>query len=257
MGDNMYFDYKGISLYYEKYGSGEENLVILPGWGDTRNTFNHLIRTLEDYYTIYIVDYPGFGNTKFPNYDMKIYDYADLIEEWLRFLNLENSTLLGHSFGGRIIITLTGYYQYNYEKIVLMNAAGIKPKKTIYQKLRAKTYKILKRLVKILPKTIREKLREKLFNHFSSLDYRVLPDNMKKTFQNIVSEDLTTYLKNIKSNTLLLWGEKDTSTPLTDGITMNKNILKSKLYIFKDTYHFVYLDRFQDVLEIIVKFIES
>ena len=80
---------------------------------------------------------------------------------------------------------------------------------------------------------------------------------MKKTFQNIVSEDLTTYLKNIKSNTLLLWGEKDTSTPLTDGITMNKNILKSKLYIFKNIGHFVYLDNFQEALEILVKFIES
>lgn len=257
MGDNMYFDYKGISLYYEKYGNGKENLVILPGWGDTKNTFNRLIRILEDYYTIYIIDYPGFGNTKFPNYDMTIYDYTDLIEEWLKSLNLENLTLLGHSFGGRIIITLTGYYQYNYDKIVLMNAAGIKPKNTIYQKLRTKTYKFLKKIAKIFPKKTKEKLLRKLFNYFSSLDYRMLPDNMKKTFQNIISEDLKDYLKNIKSNTLLLWGEKDTSTPLTDGITMNKNILKSKLYIFKNKGHFVYLDNFQEVLEILVKFIEN
>ena len=38
---------------------------------------------------------------------------------------------------------------------------------------------------------------------------------------------------------------------------MNKNILKSKLYIFKNIGHFVYLDNFQEALEILVKFIES
>lgn len=253
----MYFDYKGIHLYYEKYGSGKEKLVILPGWGNTRDTFTRLIRTLEDYYTIYIVDFPGFGNTNFPNFDMTIYDYTDLIYEWLKHLDLDNPTLLGHSFGGRIIITLTGYYQYKYDKIILMNSAGIKPKQTIYKKLKKKTYKILKNIIKVLPKKLRNKLYTKLFNYFSSTDYKTLPDNMKKTFQNIVSEDLSNYLKSIKSNTLLLWGEKDNSTPLQDGITMKKSIKNSKLYIFKDTYHFVYLDRFQDVLEIIVKFIES
>jgi len=253
----MYFDYNGIRLYYEKYGSGEEKLVILPGWGDTRKTFNRLIRTLEDYYTIYIVDYPGFGNTKFPSFDMTIYDYANLIHEWLNYLDLDNPTLLSHSFGGRIAITLTGYYQYKYEKIILMNSAGVKPKKTIRQKLRTKTYKLLKRLTKLLPKKSRKNLEEKLFNHYSSTDYRTLPNNMKKTFQNIVGEDLTNYLKDIKSECIILWGENDVSTPLKDGIIMNKNISKSKLYIFKDASYFVYLDRFQDVLETIVKFIEN
>lgn len=253
----MYFYYKGINLYYEKYGNGKEKLVLLPGWGDTRDTFIRLIRTLEDYYTIYIVDFPGFGKTIFPNFDMTIYDYTDLIYEWLKHINLENPTLLGHSFGGRIIITLTGYYQYKYDKIILMSSAGIKPKKTLKQIIRGKSYKILKKLINIFPNKLRNKLYTILFYHFSSTDYKMIPDNMKKTFQNIVSEDLSIYLKNIKSNTLLIWGEKDTATPLSDGITMNKNIKKSKLYIFKDAYHFVYLDRFQDVLEIIVKFIES
>lgn len=252
----MYFNYKGINLYYEKYGNSKETLVILPGWGDTRKTFDYLIRTLEDYYTIYIIDYPGFNKTNFPNFDMTIYDYADLINEWLKSLNLENPTLLGHSFGGRILITLTGYYQYKYDKIILMNSAGIKPKRTIYQKLRTKSYKILNKLTRILPKKYRKYVKEKLFNHFSSVDYRMLPCNMRKTFQNIVSEDLSNYLKNIKAEALLLWGEKDMSTPLKDGIMMNKYINKSKLYIFKNAGHFVYLDNFQEVLEIIVKFIE-
>lgn len=253
----MYFPYKGIDLYYEKYGNGDETLVILPGWGDTRDSFTKLILTLQDYYTIYIVDYPGFSNTKFPPYDLTIYDYADMIHEWLESLELENPVLLGHSFGGRILITLTGYYQYSYEKIILMSSAGIRPKKTIRSRIRSKCYQFLKKIAKILPKKWRSSFSKKIFNYFSSLDYRVLPDKMKKTFQNVVSEDLKEYIEHIHSDTLIVWGEDDPSTPIQDAYYMNKMIQNSKLYILPNAGHFVYLERFQEVLEILVKFIEK
>lgn len=253
----MYFSYKGIELYYEKYGSGEETLVILPGWGDTRSSFMRLIQTLQDYYTIYIIDYPGFSNTLFPNYDLTIYDYADMVHEWLQSLELENPVLLGHSFGGRILITLTGYYQYVYKKIILMNAAGIRPKKTLKSRIRGKCYKFLKKIANFLPKRWRKQYQKYIFECFSSPDYRVLPDKMRKTFQNVVSEDLKDYLPNIQADTLILWGAMDTSTPIQDGIIMNQNIEHSKLYAFEGAGHFVYLEKFQEVLEVLVKFIEK
>lgn len=253
----MYFEYKGINLYYEKYGDGKETLVILPGWGDTSETFSRFIQILQDYYTIYIIDWPGFGNSTFPSYNMTIYDYTDLIHEWMMSLNIEKPILIGHSFGGRVIITLTGYYGYLYDRIVLMNAAGIKPKRTLKSKVRTLSYKLLKKLANILPKKIREKFLQIIFQHFSSTDYQSLPNCMRKTFQNIVTEDLTPYLKNIKSNTLLLWGNNDDATPITDAFIMSKNIKHAKLYILKDAGHFVYLDKFKEVIEILVKFIEK
>ena len=53
----MYFNYKGIKLYYEKYENqnNKKNIVILPGFGDTRKTFNNLIYHLQDNFNIYIV----------------------------------------------------------------------------------------------------------------------------------------------------------------------------------------------------------
>lgn len=253
----MYFSYKGIDLYYEKHGIGEETLIILPGWGDTRGSFSRLIQTLQDYYTIYIVDWPGFSNTKFPNYDLTIYDYSDMIHEWIKSLNLSNPVVLGHSFGGRILITLTGYYKYSYKKIILMDAAGIRPKKTLRSKVRGLCYKMLKKFSKIIPKRWRKEFSRRIFEYFSSADYRVLDEKMRKTFQNVIQEDLTEYLSNIQSDTLIVWGNEDCSTPIHDAVTMNQEIQNSKLYIFINAGHFVYLDRFQDVLEVLVRFIEK
>ena len=85
----MYFKYDDINLYYEKFGCGDEELVILPGWGNTKESWNYIINLLSDYYTIYIVDFPGFGNTIFPDYDLDIYFYTDMIKSWLEELNLK------------------------------------------------------------------------------------------------------------------------------------------------------------------------
>ena len=148
----MYFEYNNISIYYEKYGDSSKSLVILPGWGDTRGTFKYLIEMLKNFYTVYILDYPGFGNSKFPNKDLTVYDYSDLVYEWINYLELDDPVLIGHSFGARLIITLTGYYNYKFSNIIIMDGAGIKPKRTFRSFFRSKLYKVLKRMEILLPK---------------------------------------------------------------------------------------------------------
>ena len=69
----MYYKKTDYSLYYEKYGQNEKNIIILPGWGETRKTFDSIIKNLKDKYTVYIIDYPGFGNSNFPKHDLTIF----------------------------------------------------------------------------------------------------------------------------------------------------------------------------------------
>lgn len=239
----MFFNYKDISMYYEVSGNHPKSIVILPGWGDTRKTFNHLIEYLNNYFTVYIVDYPGFGNSNFPNRNLTIYDYSELIYEFIKENKLEDPILIGHSFGGRIITLLTGYYHYKFSNIILLDSAGIKPKKTIRSKLRKLSYKLLKRLSRIIPKKYRDKYNKKVFSYFASTDYQNLTQNMRETFKNIVNTDLKDYLKYIKSNVLLIWGNNDDATPIRDAKIMNKEIKNSELIIIDKSGHFPYLDR--------------
>lgn len=238
----MYFEYNNISIYYEKHGNGSKKIVILPGWGDTRETFKYLIEMLKDFYTIYILDYPGFGNSKFPDKDLTIYDYSDLVYEWINYLELDDPVLIGHSFGARIIITLTGYYNYKFSNIIIIDGAGIKPKPTIKSYFRSRLYKFLKSLRCLIPKRKQKKYLDYLFTKFASADYRVLDISMRKTFRNVVNEDLSFYLNDIKSKTLLIWGRNDFATPVSDCIKMNKNIRNSEVVILDNLGHFPYLD---------------
>ncbi len=253
----MYYKNENLSIYYEKYGTGEKNIIILPGWGDTRKTFDFLISNLEKDYTIYIFDYPGFGKTPFPNKDMTIYDYAEFFQDFITDKKLQESIIISHSFGGRISILLASIYNIKIEKMILIDAAGIKPKKKISQYLKQTLYKILKKAKLILPRKKRKLYQKWLLKKFSSTDYQALPPEMMKTFRNVIGEDLRKYLKEINTETLLIWGECDLDTPLLDGILMEKGIKDSALITIHHATHFSYLEQPFLVLRIINHFIKE
>ena len=69
--------------------------------------------------------------------------------------------------------------------------------------------------------------------------------------------DNTDYLENIKTETLILWGDKDTATPLSDGVLMKKKIRDSELIVFKNSTHYSYLENLDIVLRIIYIFFKK
>ena len=248
---------KDTYLSYLKYGNGENTIVILPGWGETRNTFLEMINILMIDYTVYIIDYPGFGNTPFPNHNLTMDDYTSLVIDLFKKLNINNPNIIAHSFGGRIARLLSAKYNIPIKNLILIDSAGIKPKMTLKKKFRLKLYKTLQSLANYLPRKIKSKFKTYLFNKFSSSDYQALDENMRETFKNIVNLDLTNYLTSINTNTLILWGEKDTDTPLKDGKLMHKKITNSELIIFPNCTHYCYLENTYVIIKIILCFLED
>lgn len=238
----MYYNKDSYSMYYEKHGNGDEVILILPGWGDTRKTFNMIVDYFKLKYTVYIIDYPGFGKSIFPDHDLTIYDYANMIRDFLNDEKIKNPIIIAHSFGGRIATLLAGYYKERIKKLVLIDSAGIKPRKNIFKIIKTYTYKLLKKMKCFIPKRKRNIYLKRLLNIFASTDYKALDKDMYTTFKNVVNEDLKYYLNSIEVDTLLIWGEKDKDTPLKDGRIMNKKIKDSCLIIYPNADHFSYLN---------------
>lgn len=250
----MYIKLNDINLYYEKHGNKKQEIIILPGWGDNRKTFYYLINYLKDYFTIYIMDYPGFGNSKFPDKDLTIYDYKELIIKFIKKLKIKNPIIIAHSFGGRITSLLVK--EIKVKKLLLISVAGIK-KINLKIILKTRLYKTLKLLKYLLPKSLKKKYLDFLFNLFASNDYKDLNPNIKKTFQNIIKVDLKNNYKSIKQETLILWGTLDNITPLNDGILINKLIKNSTLIKLNNCYHFSYLEQKYLVTRIIYEYLKK
>ena len=88
-------------------------------------------------------------------------------------------------------------------------------------------------------------------------DYKKLSEVMKKTFVNVVNEDLVPYAKHIKAETFIIWGKCDKDTKLYMAKKLHKVIKNSTLYLLEKAGHFSFLDNKLDFLIILDTFIKN
>ncbi len=242
----MLFEFKGENLdinYIEK-GEGK-NVLLLQGWGTKAEYYSAVADMISKYARVIIPEFPGFGKSTEPQSAYDLNDYAEFTLAFLKELGIDDVTLVGHSHGGRVIIELASRENLpvKIEKAVLIDSAGIKRKKSFSKKVRIAVYKFCKNFLKIPPvkKAFPDAL-DKLQKKFGSADYASSSQIMRQSMVKLVNEDLTGKLKDIKVPTLLIWGENDEATPLSDAKIMEKEIKDSGLVVIKGAGHFSFLD---------------
>ncbi|MGI6361923.1 MAG: alpha/beta fold hydrolase [Bacillota bacterium] len=246
-------DINGQQLFYKQAGSGNP-VVLLHGWGVDSTTFEPVAEKLAADFTVYNVDFPGFGLSPAPKKVWSVYDYADCIVGFLQKLGLEKPILLGHSFGGRISIILGS--QDIAGKIVLIDSAGILPKRGLCYYGKVYSYKLAKKIFS-LPglRRQRDKVIGKWQKKSGSSDYQQAEGVMREIFVKVVNEDLKPYLARITVPTLLVWGDLDLATPLTDAQVMEKLIPNSGLVVLRGAGHYSYLDKLGQFLLVMDSFL--
>lgn len=235
----------GININYEEKGEGEL-IVLLHGWGSNIKLFANLIDLLSKKYKVVAMDMPGFGESQEPPSAWCVDDYADFVIEFLKAYNTDKVMLLGHSFGGRVIIKLNSRENLPFEitKVILVDSAGILPPKSNKKSFRTRRYKFCRSILstklmqKIAPQAL-EKLRVK----YGSADYVAASPLMRQVLVKTVNEDLEPLLPNIKCPTLLVWGVNDTATPLSDGEKMEKAIPDAGLVKLENAGHYSFLEQ--------------
>ncbi|MGI6316114.1 MAG: alpha/beta fold hydrolase [Christensenellales bacterium] len=227
-------------------------LVLLHGWGGKRDSWLPVIRHYAENYTVYVLDFPGFGQTPEPPHTWDVTDYAALVDEWLEALGVRGAYVIGHSFGGRVAILLAARYPHRVAKLVLTDAAGLIPKRSFRYYVKVYTYKIGKVLSRLLGLPI-----EKLMKKAGSPDYQQLSQGMRKIFTRVVNQDLSGYLPDIQAPTLLIYGREDKETPVAFGEYMEKHIPDAGLVVLENAGHFAYLDQFPSFCKIVNVFLKE
>lgn len=234
------------NIRYKIIGQGEQVVVILQGWGTNLEVYDLIAESIKDKYRIIQFDFPGFGESQEPNEAWNVDRYADFFCRFMQALEIKSATLIGHSYGGRVIIKLATRSKITFEinRIVLIDSAGILPKKTLCEKLKVKKYKCLK---KILNQKVVYALFPELVDDWKSrqgsVDYRNATPIMRQCLVMAVNEDLTSLLPDIKNETLLIWGKDDTATPIEDAKLMEKMIPNSGLVVLEEAGHFPFLEQ--------------
>jgi len=234
----------GININYIKEGEGEY-VVLLHGWGSNITLFSSMIEVLKTKYTVLAPDMPGFGGSDEPSEPWDVGEYAKFIIKFLGEFNVKKATFLGHSFGGRIIFKLfeMGNLPFEIDKVILVDAAGVNPKKTVKQKFKIYTYKLGKRVLSLgAVKALFPDALENFQNKSGSADYKAASPIMRQCMVKAVNEDLTHVFKKVNVPTLLVWGKNDTATPLSDAKLMEKEIADAGLVVLENSGHYSFLE---------------
>ncbi len=237
---DSYIIIDGRKLHYMQFGNGED-IVFLHGWGASASAFLFVAKALSRDYRVTLLDFAGFGDSDEPTFPHSVHDYANDVLVLLKELNIERAVFIGHSFGGRVSIELGTKYKNAVRAIVLIDSAGIKPRRGIKYYLKVYAHKILKTL--------------KIGNLKGSKDYQILSSVMRRTFINVVNYDQTPLLSKIDCKVAIFWGDDDNETPLYMYNKMRKYIRNNDAFLLKGG-HFSYIDdskRFMLILSAYLK----
>ena len=238
----MIKEINGLNINYIIEGEGKP-IIVLHGWGANINTVLSIVNALKDRYKVYAIDLPGFGKSQEPQEVIGSFEYAEIICKFMEKEKIEKASFIGHSFGGKLSIILGSKYPELVNKIVLIDSAGLIPKRGPKYYIKVYSFKALRFIYKNLFFWIKdEEKMEKFYKRFGSDDYQDASGIMRKILVRVVNENLKPLLKDIKAPTLLIWGDEDDATPLYMGKIMEKEIPDSGLVVLEGTGHYSYLD---------------
>lgn len=244
-----------MNINYLDEGEGTP-VLLLHGWGSSCEVYRGIINTLKGRCRLVAPDFPGCGGSDTMAEPWTLEDYCSFVLKFMETVGLNDPIMMGHSHGGRVTLYMTAMGMVSPDKIVLLDAAGLIPKKSFKQKLRAKSFKAIK-WVLTLPGIRRFSggLLNRARRHYGSADYNAAPEVLRKTLVSLVNTDIRDVLPNIKCPSLLIWGENDTATPLSDAKIIEKLIPDAGLCVIKGTGHFSFCERPYEANAIINSFI--
>lgn len=245
----------GRLISYDDIGKKTAKPVLfLHGWADSSATFEGLASELADKYRCISIDLPGFGGSEPPKEAWDISDFSDLLEKFLKKLQIKPYAVIGHSNGGAIAINAISSRILSADKLVLLASSGIRTG----QRFKKTAYKIaaqpVKAAISILPEGKRNTLKRKLYTRIGS-DYMVA-GHMKDTFRKVVSHDIAAEAAQLELPVLLIYGKEDAATPPEIGRKLQEQIKDSQLVLLEDSGHFIHKEQGEEVLKLIKGFLK-
>lgn len=251
----MFCEIDGIKINYIDKGCGP-TVLMLHGWGSRADLYSGIIDRFSDRLRFVAPDFPGCGQSDVMNAPWTVADYSDFVLKFIKKLQLDVDFFVGHSHGGRVILYMAGSKLISPKKTVLFGSAGVVGKKPLKTRIKIKAFKLCKKvLLAPVIKNFSKDALVKLQGHFGSADYAAANPVLRKTMVNVVNTDVCNLLPQIKSPTLLIWGENDTDTPLENARKIEKLISDCGLCVIKGAGHFCFLEKPFEIQAIIESFL--
>jgi len=243
-------------IYVGDAGTGFP-LVLVHGFLATSKMWEPQINFFKNYFRVITPDLPGFGRSNKAKSHNSIQSIANLILDCLEEKKIDKFNLLGHSMGGMIVQEMA---KKNGDKISKLICYSTGPRgempgrfETVDQSRENFKKKGLELSAKNIAKTwfvLGEKA--KYFDTCIEAGKQTSLETVDNALIAFKNWNGVNTLKNIKNETLIVWGDQDRSYNLDQVKTLEKKIQNSKLIIIKNCAHNAHLeqpDQFNNIIK--------
>ncbi len=235
-----------IEINYNLSGNGKKTLVFIHGFPLSMEMWKEQEKYFSKNFQVLLYDIRGHGKSECGNFQYSIEYFVDDLYSLLEFLKIENPILIGLSMGGYIALRYIDKFLENVSAVVLCDTKSDSDTNEgkINRSLNAK---------KILEEGTKNFSNEFVKNIFSK---KTFENNFEvvKSIQNIIETtsplsisatllalsgriNATEVLHKISIPTLILVGEDDIITPVSNAKLINEKIKNSELKIISIAGH--------------------
>jgi pimeloyl-ACP methyl ester carboxylesterase len=244
-------------------------LLLLHGLsGSWQNWLENIPHFARDHRVI-APDFPGFGASPMPEWDVSIEAYGRMVPQLCDALDVGQCVAVGNSMGGFIAAEAATTAPERFSKLSLVSAAGIS-----HARMRREPAEMAGRMaVAASPLVLRFQERGLLRPKVRYWAFRMLfhrPDLLRReliweffhngagrpgflaAIQGLVGYDILDRLEDVVLPTLIVWGRNDRIVPSGDALGYSQRLRNSRTVVFDKTGHVPMAERpvrFNRVLE--------
>ena len=248
-------------IFSEDIGSGTP-LVLVHGFLGSSDMWNPQIKFFKDNFRVIAPALPGFGKSNAIDSCDSIKCMANVILNLLEKKEIKNFNLLGHSMGGMIVQEMT---KLAGEKILKLICYGTGPRGNIpgrFETIDQSREKLKINGLKVTANRIAKTwfIDEDKAKYFHLCDEAGKQTSIEATDNGLIAMknwNGIENLKNIKNETLIIWGDQDKAYNFNQVETLKENIINSDLRIVDGCSHNVHLEKPDEFNSIVINFLKK
>lgn len=246
----------GIKLHYQEFGDAAKPAILLiHGYRSSALVWRASAPAIaESGFHVIAVDLAGFGYSNKPrSFEYTIAAQARLISRFMERIGIGRATVVGSSYGGAVAVTIALDYPERVEKLVLTDTV-INDNLKSHPILRLAAIPGLGEAMTPFVADSRSLLRGRMHRTLAKANHHLINDervesvlrplraadahhSLLVTSRNWHANRIEQDAHLIRQPTLIIWGEDDTVTPVSDGYKLHESVEGSRFVVLKNCGH--------------------
>ncbi|RPI52497.1 MAG: alpha/beta hydrolase [Acidobacteria bacterium] len=232
----------GLRLHYAEHGAtGGDAIVFLHGWPDSWFSFSRVAEGLPDESRAFLLDQRGFGDSERPDHGYEIRDFAADVAAFLDAVSVERATVVGHSFGSFVARQVAIAYPERVDRLVLVGtgwSGSNAVTREVYASLSDLTDPVPREFAReFQASTAYAPLPEPFFDRIIAESLKLPARLWREILGAVIRYDDTKDLNEMKTPTVLLWGDRDALFSRADQDQLVAAIPNARLRIYPEIGH--------------------